>query len=145
VIFALFAIPTIPHTEDAKTLAQSILDKGSALFDTRDAMSMSATYTDDARLTIYGKSDSGDGYTTQIKDGRGAIEETYRDLFKGDQPKTTSKNEVLDAEFVAPDLLLIRGKFQMNTNDPDKWAFTQLRVKKGDKWLIWQLQLFLVR
>ena len=43
-------LPTVapPADPDAKRLAQAILTKGAALFDTRDAAAMAATYTEDA-------------------------------------------------------------------------------------------------
>jgi hypothetical protein len=145
-IFALIFVlpPTVMAQEkDAKTLAQEVLDKGSALFDTRDAAAMAATYTDDAQLLWIDK----DGSTGEIKvsvKNRTEIETLYRDLFKDAKEKTTSKNTVEFARFVGPDLMVIQGVFQPNVDQDGKFSFVQTRVKQGDKWLMKTLQLFVI-
>ena len=56
--FSLFAVALTlglslaarAEDQDAKPLAQGILEKGAALFDKRDAAAMAATYTEDAQL-----------------------------------------------------------------------------------------------
>ena len=130
--------------QDAKAVAQEILKKGAALFDTQDAMAMSATYTDEARLFWVEKDKSTGKYKSEMKEGRSEIDKFYRDLFKDSKEKTTSKNTVEYAKFVSPDLLVIHGYFEPNTNNDGRYSFTQERVKQGDKWLIQNLRLFVV-
>jgi ketosteroid isomerase-like protein len=147
--FAILALTVVfPYTvmaqeKDAKSLAQEILDKGSALFDTRDAAAMAATYTEDAQLLWVDKDSSTGEIKVSVKD-RAEIESLYRDLFKDAKEKTTSKNTVEFARFVAPDLMVIHGIFQLDVSKPGKFPFVQLRVKQGDKWLMKNLQLYVI-
>lgn len=132
-----------PSDTDAKALAQSILDKGSALFDARDASGLAATYTLDATVTIYSKEQGSTLYSTQIKEGRGAIESLYRDTFNNQSARTTSKNTVEFARLVAPDLLIIQGYFNPDISKESRWPFVQVRTKQGEAWRMLSLQLFL--
>ncbi len=52
-----FVLPSIAWSQesDAKKLPQDILDKGSALYDTKDAAAMVATYTADATIQWYSR------------------------------------------------------------------------------------------
>jgi hypothetical protein len=68
----------------------------------------------------------------------------YRDHFKDAKEKTTSRNTVLFARFLAPDILLIEGDFEPNIAEDGKYAFTQERVKQGDKWLTKSLRFYVV-
>jgi hypothetical protein len=138
------AAPTLAQEPDTKKSAQEILDKGSAIFDTHDAAAMAATYLEDSRLLITGKNNDTGAYDLSVKEGRSQVEEFYRDLWKDSSEKTTSKNTVEFARFVSPDVLIIYGTFEPNTAKGDKYSFVQTRIKKGDKWLIQTLQLFLV-
>jgi hypothetical protein len=67
--------------DDAKTVAQGILDKGAALFDKRDAAAMAATYTEDAQLEWIEKDSASGGIKIDARKGREEIEAVYRDLF----------------------------------------------------------------
>lgn len=147
ILFALLlALPLAAFGDEAeaKKLAQEILDKGSALFDQRDAAAMVATYADDAQIVWIEKDNSTSEYKTNAKKGLAEIEAVYRDLFKDKNEKTTSKNTVEFARLVAPDLLVIEGLFQPNVANQGKYPFVQVRVKQGDKWLIKSLQLVIV-
>ena len=111
-IFGLmFAFPftLMAQEKDAKTVAQDVLDKGSALFDTRDATAMAATYTEDAQLFWIDKDSSTGEIKIDVKKDRTEIESLYRDLFKDAKEETTSKNTVELARFVTPDLMVIHG------------------------------------
>ena len=142
VLFLPFAAPA--DEKDAKALAQEILTKGAALYDTQDAMAMAATYTDDARIFwVERDKDTGKIKVTN-KEGRTEIDRVYRDLFKPGEPKTTSRNTVEFARFVAPDLLVIHGYFVPNVNNEGKYSFVQERVKQGDKWLIQTLRIYVI-
>lgn len=147
--FAILALMVVfPYTvmaqeKDAKSLAQEILDKGSALFDTRDAAAMAATYTEDAQLLWVDKDSSTGEIKVSVKD-RAEIESLYRDIFKDAKEKTTSKNTVEFARFVAPDLMVIQGVFQPDLSKPGKFPFVQMRVKRGEKWLMKNLQLYVI-
>ena len=130
---------------DAKALAQDILNKGAAMFDTRDAAAMAATYTEDAELVLFAKDkDTGD-YKGQVTRGRSAIERGYQNLFKDRKPGTTSRNVVEFAHFVGTDLLIIHGTFTLDVSQGVSFPFIQVRAKRGDKWLLMNLQLFIVK
>ena len=125
-IFALlFVIPMTVRAEDkdAKALAQDVLDKGSALFDTRDAAAMAATYTEDAQLLWIDKDSSTGEIKISVKKDRSEIESLYRDLFKDAKEKTTSKNTVEFARFVVPELMVIHGVFQPNVDKDGQIQF----------------------
>jgi hypothetical protein len=146
-IFALmFVVPITVRAEekDAKTLAQGVLDKGSALFDTRDATAMAATYTEDAHLLWIDKDNSTGEFKISVKKDRSEIESLYRDLFKDAKENITSKNTVEFARFITPELMAIHGVFQPNIAKPEKFPFVQTRVKVGDNWLMKTLQLYLI-
>jgi len=146
-VFALvLAVPcsTRAQGKDAKTLAQEILDKGAALFDTRDATAMAATYTEDAQIQWVEKDNSTGEIKVNVKKDRTEIESFYRDIFKDAKEKTTSKNTVDFARFIAPDLMIIQGVFQPNVAGKGKFPFVQLRVKRGDKWVMKNLQFFAI-
>jgi hypothetical protein len=147
IIFAIvLAVPISLRADekDAKLVAQGVLDQGSALFDSRDAAAMAATYTDDAQQLWIGKDRSTGEITLTIKKNRSEIESLYRDLFKDAKEKTTSKNTVEFARFLSPEVMVIYGVFQLNIAKPDKFPFVQTRVKVGDKWLMKTLQLYVV-
>ena len=141
-----FCLPSpAPADEpDARTVAQDLLKKGSALFDAQDAMALSATYTDEARVEWIEKDKDTGKYKTSSKEGRTEIDSLYRDLFKDPSRKRTSRNTVEFAKFVAPDVLLIQGYFEPDVNEGGKYSFVQERVKEGDKWLIRNLRLYIL-
>jgi hypothetical protein len=139
---ALVPLAARADESEAKTEAQAILDKGSALFDKRDAAAMAATYTEDAQIFWTAKQNESAEPTIDTKKGRTEIEGLYRDLFKDGQEKTTSKNVVEFARRIAPEVLVIQGTFQPDTEKPGKYPFVQVRVKQGDTWRIKSLQFF---
>ncbi len=137
-------LPLVASAEegDAKAQAQAILDKGSALFDRKDAAVMAATYTTDAQILWIAKENDSTQISMETKKGRAEIEALYRDVFKDPNEKSTSKNLVDSARLVAPDVLIIQGTFQPDTSKAGKYPFVQVRVKQGDTWLIKSLQFF---
>ena len=141
-LLVVLPVTLLAQDKDAKTVAQDVLDKGSALFDTRDAAAMAATYTEDAQLLWIDKDNSTGEIKVTVKKDRSEIESLYRDLFKDATEKTTSKNMVEFARFVAPDLMVIQGVFQPDIDKPAKFPFVQMRVKQGDNWLIKNLQFY---
>ena len=146
ILALVFVVPVtlMAQEKDAKAVAQEALDKGSALFDTRDAAAMAATYTEDAQLLWVDKDNSTGEIKVSVKKDRSEIESLYRDLFKDATEKTTSKNTVEFARFVAPDLMVVQGAFQPNIEKPAKFPFVQMRVKQGDKWLMKNLQFYVI-
>ena len=136
------ATSTAPD-KDAKITAQDLLNKGAALFDTRDAAAMAETYTEDAKLTWVEKDRDSGKIKLDVKDGRREIEALYRSLWKDNTEKTTSRNTVEFAKLLAPDVMVIVGEFEPNV-DRGKYSFTQERVKVGDKWLIQSLRLYVM-
>jgi hypothetical protein len=144
-LFTLLIIsPVLARADekDTKTVAQGVLDKGSALFDTHDAAAMASTYTEDAQLLWIDKDSTSAEIKVSVKKDRAEIESLYHDLFKDAKEKTTSKNTVEFARLVTPELMVIHGVFQPNLDKPDKFSFVQTRVKVGDKWLIKILDLY---
>ncbi len=146
ILAMLFALPLAAQAQDekAKELAQDVLNKGSALFDTHDAAAMAATYTEDAQLFWLQKDDDTGEVKVTNKNGRTEIETLYRDIFKDRNEKTTSKNTVEFARLATPDVLIIEGIFQPNVDKQGKFPFVQVRVKQGDKWLMKTLQFFVM-
>jgi len=147
-VFGLACLaPTLAAGADDKealALAQGLLDKGSALFDTRDSAAMAATWAEDGRLTWFGRDEATGDLNRSVKEGRAQVEEIYRDAFRDKDNKTTSRNTVGSASLIAPDLLLIRGTFEPDISNKGKYPFVQVRVKKGDAWLVKDLQFFVI-
>ncbi len=137
----LLASPS-DSTQDARSLAQDILTKGAALFDSRDAAAMAATYAENAEVTAYSKDNATGALKVDTGRGRADIQKFYADLFKGRSPSARCRNVVEDAHFAGPDLLVIRGTFIVDVADEHPLPFIQVRTKQGDKWLILNLQLF---
>jgi ketosteroid isomerase-like protein len=131
----------LAQDKNAKQLAQETLDKGSALFDTRDAAAMAATYTEDGQILWTSKDSEGDDVKVLVKSGRAEVEAFYREIFKNDE-KTTSKNTVEYARFVTPEIMIIHGLFQPNVDKLGKYPFVQVRVKQDGKWRMKTLQFF---
>jgi len=129
---------------DAKQLAQDLLTKGAALFDTRDAAAMAATFTEDAEGSLFLKDKDTGKYKVQVSRGRSAIEQGYQNIFKARKPGTTSRNVVEYAHFVGPDLMIIHGTFTLDVSQGLSFPFIQVRTKQGDKWLILSLQVFVI-
>jgi len=129
---------------NAKQLAQDFLTKGAALFDSRDAAAMAATFTDDAECSLYLRDKDTGKYKVQVSRGRSAIEQGYHNIFKTRKPGTTSRNVVEFAHFVGTDLLIIHGTFTLDVSNGVAFPFVQVRAKQGDQWLILSLQVFVI-
>jgi hypothetical protein len=142
---ALLVPTAAPSSDrDAQQLAQDILTKGAARFDTRDAAAMATTYTEHAEVTLLtGGGDTGK-HQVQSTRGRAAIGHLYRKLFEDRKEGTTSRNAVEFAHFIGPDLLVIHGTFTADVSKGGPISFVQVRAKEGEHWLIVSLQLFLV-
>ncbi|WP_152049777.1 YybH family protein [Tautonia marina] len=131
---------TAAPAQDATATATQLLEAGAATFDTKDAAAMAATYTDDAVITLYSKTDS--SLETQHYQGKERIQKLYADLFK-DSAQTTSRNVVEYARFVGPEMLLIGGTFEPDLGGSLILQFVQVRVRQdGGVWRIQNLQLF---
>jgi hypothetical protein len=131
---------------DAKALAQDILTKGAALFDTRDAAAMAATYAEGAEVLVASRDQDTGRIKVQTYHGRADIQKGYADLFEDRSPSARSRNVVEAAHFLGPDLLAIHGTFTLDTRDSNAEGipFIQVRVKQGDAWRILTLELFAV-
>lgn len=127
------------RADDPIAVARKLLETGSALFDAKDAASLAATYTEDAEVVAYSVEESGQ-VKTEVRRGRAEIEKIYSDLFRGDSSFRT-RNDVEYATFAGEHLLIIGGKFTLNTGS-EPIPFIQVRVKQGDRWLMKNLQLF---
>lgn len=130
--------------EDAKTLAQALLDKGAAQFEQRDAAAMTANYTDDGMILWVYRDNSTGQIKVDVKKGHAEIEALYRDTFKDPNERTTSRNTVGSARFIASDVMIIEGNFQPNVARNGKYPFVQVRVKRDGKWLLKTLEFFVI-
>jgi hypothetical protein len=150
-IFGLLAGTGLAQDEkaaarEANRLAQEILDKGAALFDTKDAAAMANTYVTSADLHVITKDQATGAYQVQAIRGRDAIREQYARLFDGKQgEKTTSKNVVEFAHKIGDDLLIIHGTFAPNTAEAGSFPFTQMRTNVDGQWKILQLDLVIAQ
>jgi len=131
------------NVDDAVQLAKKLTEEGATTFNTASAKAMAAYYTDDAKVFLESKNDS--GISVKEYDGREEIEKFYADLFKNGGT-IQSKNTVEYAKLLAPDILVIAGTFEPNTRDPKslKVPFYQVRIKQGDKWLMSSLRIFVI-
>jgi len=152
--FAL-AIAAIPATalrgagpdqdkpDEATALAVKLTEQGAATFDTFNAKAMADYYLEDAEIAMVTKEEG--GLKVHTYKGRAEIEKGYADMFK--KPETIkSRNTVEYAKLIAPDVLVIAGTFDTNTLKPDsvKVPFHQVRVKKGDQWLMSSVRIFVL-
>ena len=146
ILSLVILLPSAALAEDpaARALAQDILNRGSALFDARDASAMARTYLDDAKIAWVEKDHDTGKYKVIAKDGRSEIEALYREHFKGENEKTTSRNTVESATFVSSDLLLIHGVFEPDIAKEGRYAFSQERLKVGESWKIQNLRIYIV-
>src|SRR4051794_6951205 len=92
ILAAALLLASSDSTRDAKGLAQDILTKGAALFDSRDAAAMSATYAENAEVTAYSKDNATGTLKVDTGRGRADIQKFYADLFKGRSPSARCRN-----------------------------------------------------
>ncbi len=128
-----------PPKSEAAQIAEKFLKAGSDLFDAKNAAGLANTYTENGEIMIVGGKDG--EITEDIKAGRAEVEKFYAEVFK-DKGAIDSENTVEFARLIAPDILVVHGKFQPNTGEA-RLPFVQLRVKQGDRWLMSKLWLFL--
>jgi RNA polymerase sigma factor (sigma-70 family) len=133
------AVPA-SNASEAEQIANRILKVGSDLFDAKNAAALAATYTEEGQIHIISKPED-QPYKDDIKRGRGEIEQFYNDLFKDAGP-IDSENTLEFARLIAPDLLVIHGRFRPNTGQSEL-PFVQMRVKQGPDWQLKELWLFL--
>jgi len=129
--------------DEAMALAAKLTEEGAATFDTYNAKAMADYYLDDAEITLTTRAEG--GLKVETFKGKAEIEKAYADVFK--KPETIkSRNTVEYAKFLVPDILVIAGTFDLNTLKPDspKIPFYQVRVKKGEKWLMSSLRIYFV-
>jgi ketosteroid isomerase-like protein len=129
--------------DEAMKLAKQLTEEGATTFNRADAKAMTAYYTEDAKIFLETRNDS--GFSVKEYNGHDEIEKAYADVFK-DPATIRSKNTVEYAKLLASDMLVIAGTFEPNQLDPKpvKVAFYQVRVKQGEKWLMSSLRIFFV-
>jgi len=135
--------PDKDKPDEATALAVKLTEQGAATFDTFNAKAMAAYYLEDGEIALVSKEEG--GLKAKYYKGRAEIEQGYADMFK--KPETIkSKNTVEYAKLIAPDVLVIAGTFDTNTLKPDspKVPFYQVRVKKGDQWLMSSVRIFVL-
>jgi hypothetical protein len=124
---------------EAERIAARILKNGSELFDARKSDALAATYTEDGKIHLFTKKDG--KYQDELKEGRADVGRFYADMFK-DGRVIHSVNTLEFARLLAPDLLVIQGRFRPDAQGLEL-PFVQMRVKQGDEWLLKELWLFL--
>lgn len=135
--------PDKDKPDEAKALAIKLTEQGAATFDTFNAKAMADYYLEDGEIALVTKEEG--GLKVKTYKGRAEIEQGYADMFK--KPETIkSRNTVEYAKLIAPDVLVIAGTFDINTLKPDspKVSFYQVRVKKGDQWLMSSVRIFVL-
>ncbi len=142
-VFALMQPVPDDAAKDAKAIAQDILTKGAALFNTHDAAAMAATYTENAEILLYTKENEGSIKVDSYR-GRAEIKEGYAKIFRATPDASHARNVVEAAHFIGPDTLAINGTFHFQTDKDNtiSVSFIQVRVKQGDAWRILHLQSF---
>ncbi|MHB1555869.1 MAG: sigma-70 family RNA polymerase sigma factor [Isosphaeraceae bacterium] len=133
------ALPDNPPKSEAEQIAEKFLKAGEKLFDAKDAAGLANTYSENGEILLIGEKDG--EITEDIKAGRPEVEKFYTEVFK-DKGTIDSENTIEFARLIAPDILVVHGRFRPNTGEA-KLPFVQLRVKHGDKWLMSKLWLFL--
>jgi RNA polymerase sigma factor (sigma-70 family) len=123
----------------AERTAERVLTTGSELFDAKAAKALAATFTVDGEIHLFDMKTKREG-DIPIR-GRADIEGFYVNMFE-DASTIHSQNTVEFARFVAPDVLIIHGRFRPNVGEQEL-PFIQLRVKQRDEWLLSKLWLFL--
>ena len=123
-------------------MAQDILDKGSALFDTRDAGAMAATY-----VGGWGVNSVHEGSVKRrVQAGREAGPRGDRGglqkIFEDRSPGAKSKNTVEAAHMVGDDILLIHGTFKVDVSQSLTVQFLQTRARQNGKWQVLSMQIF---
>lgn len=138
------ACPAPADEADAEAVARRLLATGSDRFDARDAEALAATYTDDAEVVLYSRTEDS-GLKADARRGRPAILSLYREIFANPGP-IRSTNTVEFARFAGPDVLIILGRFAPKA-DGGSLPFVQVRTRDeaGTEWRIRSLQLFLVK
>ena len=136
--------PEKDKPDEATALAIKLTEQGAATFDTFNSKAMADYYLEDGEIALVNKEEGG-GLKVKYYKGRAEIEQGYAEMFK--KPETIkSKNTVEYAKLIAPEVLVIAGTFDLNTLKPDspKLPFYQVRVKKGDQWLISSVRIFVL-
>lgn len=128
-----------PARSEAERIADQVLKAGSDLYDAKLAVGLAATYTEDGTIHVISKEEG--EYKDEVKQGRADIEQYYRDLFK-DAGAIDSENFVEVARLIAPDLMVIHGRFRPDAGQK-AIPFVQMRIKQKDAWLMSKLWLFL--
>ena len=118
--------------DDARacTEAQALLDKGAALFDSRNAAAMAATYIEDGSIVVIKRQHNATRGEVELQSfhGRDQIEKGYADIFKERSPEYRSRSTVDFARYLGPHLLLIQGRFAYNRDQGDSIQFVQIRA-----------------
>lgn len=135
-------VPAVTHAQDAMELAKKLTTEGAATFETKSARAMADYYMDDAEVFLVTKDQSSTGLKVDTRRGRSAIESLYAEQFRNGQ-SIQAKNTVEYARFVAPDILLITGTFEIvRDSQAMQFPFVQVRGKQGEKWLMSSVRLF---
>jgi len=132
-----FAAPA--NLQDAYEQAERVLADGSSLFNEKDHVALAATYTEDARIELMSKTDT--GYSTRVYEGRKEIQDLYQNLFSNAQT-IESRNVVEYAQTIGDDFLIIVGTFEPDLQGGLLLQFIQVRTRgPNGEWKISNLRL----
>ena len=140
---AAYPVAPIPvgdgQASEAEKIAKDILHIDIELYSAKDSFALGNIYAaEDIKVHLFGR--RGGKLREEIHSGRADVEAYYRGVFEG-AGAIRPKNTLEHAELVAPDLLVIQGRFSPNTG-VGPWPFVQLRAKQGKDWLLRELWLF---
>ncbi len=134
--------PALAHAQDAMELAKTLTREGAATFETRNARAMADYYMTDASIFLVFKNEQSGELKVDTREGHSAIEAAYAELFKDDKP-IQAKNTVEFARFVAPEVLMITGTFEIvHEGKTLQLPFVQVRNKQGGGWKISSVRVF---
>ena len=136
----LLVVPAV-QAEDATAVANEVLKTGSALFDARDAAGLAATYAENGAIALFLRDKNDGSVKLESRQGAQEIKAGYADLFKDMAPSATCSNLLHAAEFLTPDLLLMRGTFKPDSAQDISVTFVQVRTKQEGKWKVLSMQV----
>ncbi|GIW89242.1 MAG: hypothetical protein KatS3mg108_3566 [Isosphaeraceae bacterium] len=135
--------PTASGDDEAMRIAQEVTTTGAKLFAAKDAQGLADTYIDSGRIVLISRDEAAGGLKRDVREGRSAVLEAYKDLFQTPDP-ISAVNRVEYARLLGPEILEISGTLVLtDSNGMHRFPFTQLRVREGGFWRIAEVQIFL--
>jgi hypothetical protein len=132
------------QAEDAVELAKKVTSEGAKILCSKSTPAMMATYAEDSQVEVLSRNASSGGLNRDIRTGKSEIQKLYDELFKT-EGAIDARNVVDSARFLGSNLLLITGTLEISAGGQSStFAFVQVRTKEADRWLLTNLQVFVV-